>query len=184
MSVKEYSFKFIILYKNASSLVSSFMDEIRHFLMGMLKELEEECNAAMLHNNIVLSRMIVHTQKVEYSNQRKNNRETKKSRFYESGYSKNRFNVQDKPMLRICIQEKFLQVSARIVMIEVLILNLKKGEMLIHQEKYQLVVCLVRNFWVNALLENYWCGKGGHMMKDFPNVRSNSKGITNINQVS
>ena len=37
-------------------------------------------------------------------------------------------------------------------MIEVLILNLKRGEMLIHQEKDQLVVSVVINMWVNALL--------------------------------
>ena len=37
-------------------------------------------------------------------------------------------------------------------MIEVLILNLKRGEMLIHEKRNQLMENVVRNIWVNALL--------------------------------
>ena len=50
-------------------------------------------------------------------------------------------------------QTKFFQIFTRLTMIGCLILNLKRGEMLIHQEKDQLVVSLVINMWVNALLE-------------------------------
>ena len=54
--------------------------------------------------------------------------------------------------LRRGFQSKFLLISPRIAMIEVLILNLKRGEMLIHQKRDQLVVSVVRNMRVNVLL--------------------------------
>ena len=55
--------------------------------------------------------------------------------------------------LRRGFQTKFLQISPGITMIGCLTLNLKRGEMLIHQEKYQLVESVVRSMWVNVLLE-------------------------------
>ena len=56
MSVKEYSLKFIKRSKYALSLVSNPRDERYRYLMGLSKYLEEEYHAAMLHNNIDLSR--------------------------------------------------------------------------------------------------------------------------------
>ena len=46
----------------------------------------------------------------------------------------------------------FLLISPRITMIEVLILNLKSGEMLIRQKRDQLVIIVVTNMWENVLL--------------------------------
>ena len=37
-------------------------------------------------------------------------------------------------------------------MIEVLVLTLKRGEILMHQKSDHLVVSVVRNIWVNVLL--------------------------------
>ena len=51
-------------------------------------------------------------------------------------------------------------------MIELLILNLKRGEMLIHQKRDKLVVCVIKKHAGECLV----C-KGVHMVKDFPNVR-------------
>ena len=41
------------------------MEEISSFFKGNSEELEEECWAAMLHDNIDLSRLIMHDQQVE-----------------------------------------------------------------------------------------------------------------------
>ena len=57
-------------------------------------------------------------------------------------------------------------------------LILKRGEVLIHQEKDQLLISVVRNMWDNSLYENnncYGCEKGVHMVKYRPNVRSQGK---------
>ena len=54
--------------------------------------------------------------------------------------------------LRRGFQIRFPLISPRITMTEVLILNLKRGEMLIHQKRDQLVVSMVRNMCVNVLI--------------------------------
>ena len=64
MSVKEYSLKFIKLVFNAR-------DEMSCFVMGVSKELEEECHAVMLHDNMDLFSLLVHVQQVEDSRLRK-----------------------------------------------------------------------------------------------------------------
>ena len=71
-----------------------------------------------------------------------------------------------------------LKISQIIAMIEVLILNLRRGEMLTHQDKDQLVVSLVGNMWVNALLGLIvsMVVSKVHMVKDCRNVRNQGKG--------
>ena len=49
-------------------------------------------------------------------------------------------------------QIRFLLISPKIAMIVVVSLNLKMGEILIHQKRDQLVVSVVGNMWVNVLL--------------------------------
>ena len=58
--VKEYSFKFVKHSKYASSLVSIIRKEMRMFVTGISKNLEEECRVANLHDNIDLARLMVH----------------------------------------------------------------------------------------------------------------------------
>ena len=60
MSVKGYSLKFIKLSKYVSSLVFNARDEMSHFVTGTFEELEEECHAARFHDNMHLSRLMVH----------------------------------------------------------------------------------------------------------------------------
>ena len=88
MSVKEYSLKFIKLSKYASSLVSNARDEMSRFVMGVLKEVEEECRVDMLHDNIYLSKFMVHAQQVEESQLRMKNLNAKKERYFEGDSSK------------------------------------------------------------------------------------------------
>ena len=46
----------------------------------MSEELEEECRATMLHDNMDLPRFIIHAQKVEESHLRRRNREAKRGK--------------------------------------------------------------------------------------------------------
>ena len=96
MCVNEYSLKFIKLSKYASSLISNAKDEMTHYVTGVFEELEEECRASMLHDNMDLSRLMVHSQQVEDSRLRKKNREANKERSFESSSPKSRLDVQDK----------------------------------------------------------------------------------------
>ena len=71
-----------------------------HFVTSVSIEIEEEWRAAMLHDNMDLSRLIIHAQQFENSCLRKKNREAKEGKVFESGSSKNRIDVQDKPKLK------------------------------------------------------------------------------------
>ena len=66
----------------------------------MSEELEAECHATMLYDNMDLSRLMVHAKKVEESHLRKRNREAKKARSFESGSSKSRLDIQEKPKVQ------------------------------------------------------------------------------------
>ena len=100
MNIKEYSLKFSKLSKYASSLVSNARDEMKNFVTGMSEELEQECHAAILHDNMDLSRLMVHAHHVEDSRLRKRNREAKRAKSFESSSSKSRIDVQDNPKYR------------------------------------------------------------------------------------
>ncbi|XP_069146972.1 uncharacterized protein [Solanum lycopersicum] len=100
MCVKEYSLKFIKLSKYASTLVSKAMEAMSHYVTSVSEELEEECRATMIHDNMNLSRLMVHAQQVEKSRLRKRNREVKKAKSFESGSSKSKLDVQDKPKFK------------------------------------------------------------------------------------
>ena len=60
MCIKEYSLKFIILSKYASCLVANSRDKMSIFVTGVSEDLVEDCQAAMLHDNMDLGRLIVH----------------------------------------------------------------------------------------------------------------------------
>ena len=65
MIVKEYSMNFVKLSSYATFLVSNSRDEMSRFLTGIAEDLEEEHRAAMLHDSMDLSRLMVHVQQVE-----------------------------------------------------------------------------------------------------------------------
>ena len=74
ITVREYSLKFVKLSKYATSLVSNGRDEISRFLTGIDEDLEEECRAAMFHDRVDLSKVMLHVHKVEESTKRKHTR--------------------------------------------------------------------------------------------------------------
>ena len=61
MSVLDYFLKFTKLSKYAPSLVSNTKDEMSHFLKGVSDDLVDECFLAMLHDNMNISQLIIHT---------------------------------------------------------------------------------------------------------------------------
>ena len=100
MSVKEYFFRFVKVFKYASSLVSNSRDEISRFVTGVLDDLEEERRASTLHNNIHLGRVMVYAQQVEESHWRMRDPDRKKSSSSDHSNSingNNSFGVWDRP---------------------------------------------------------------------------------------
>ena len=71
MIVREYSLKFVKMSRYATSLVSNIMDERSRFLTGITRDLVQKCWAAMLYNNMDLSRLMVHVRQVEDSRKKR-----------------------------------------------------------------------------------------------------------------
>ena len=100
MSVHEYSLKFTILSKDAPSLVSDPRDEMRLFVIGVWDNLQEDCNLAMLHENMSISRLMVHVKHVEEARSKRKSRDDQRARSFDRGYSTNRLEIQDKPTFK------------------------------------------------------------------------------------
>ena len=60
MSVKKYSLKLTKLSKNAPSLVCNPRNEMSRIITGVSSDLFEQCHSAMLHENMDISRFMVH----------------------------------------------------------------------------------------------------------------------------
>lgn len=60
MTIGEYSQKFVKLSRYAISFVSKSRDEMSMFLTEFSEDLEDKCRDGMLHENMDLSRLMVH----------------------------------------------------------------------------------------------------------------------------
>ncbi|TMX05241.1 hypothetical protein EJD97_000237 [Solanum chilense] len=99
-SVHEYSLEFIKLSKYAPSLVSDPRDQMSRFVTGMSKDLQEECQSSMLHDNMNISHLMVCARRVEEARAKPKSRDAKRERSFDGGSSKNRLGIQDKPKFK------------------------------------------------------------------------------------
>ena len=106
MSVHEYSLKFTKLSKYAP-LVFEPRDEMSCFVTGVSDDLQEECHSAMLHDNIKISHLMVHSKYVEEAWDRRKSRYDKRARCFDGGSSKNRLEIQDKPRFKKRVSSQF-----------------------------------------------------------------------------
>ena len=77
-------------------------------MTGVSEDLVEECHAAILHDNMIISHLIVHAKQVEESRLMRRNRESKRAKSYEECSSKGRLEIQDKPRLKNRLSNKVL----------------------------------------------------------------------------
>ncbi|XP_015060278.1 uncharacterized protein LOC107006166 [Solanum pennellii] len=179
MSVTEYSLKFIKVSKYASSLVSNDRDGMSHYVMGVSQELEEECHAAILHDNLDIYRLMVHAQQVDESHLRKRNKEVNKARSFESGSSKSMLDIPDKTMFKKRFSNQVPSNFSKTHNERASNPKPQKGRIFDPARerptcskcgKKCVDKCLVGT---NSF---YDCGKGVHMVKDCPSLRSQGKG--------
>ena len=78
------------------SLVSNPRDEMNPFLTGESDDFMKECRSTMHHDNMNISRLMVHDQQVKEIIQRRKNREAKWAKSFKGCSSKGRLEVQDK----------------------------------------------------------------------------------------
>ncbi|WP_353839293.1 hypothetical protein, partial [Acinetobacter baumannii] len=80
-------------------------DEMSSFFMGINGDLEEECWFAMIHDNMDLSRLMVHVQQVEDSWKKRVVRDARRTKPYDqvgpsNGGNKNNFGIREQPRFK------------------------------------------------------------------------------------
>ena len=95
-------------------------------MIGVSEDIVEECRATILHNDMDLSRLMVHVQQVEESNLKKKNMDIKRARPYDVGTSKGKFEIQDKPKCKKIFSNQVPYKIPRLVMIGCLTRGPKK----------------------------------------------------------
>ncbi|XP_015081298.1 uncharacterized protein LOC107024877 [Solanum pennellii] len=127
-------------------------DEMRRFVTGVSEDLEEECQAFMLHDNMDLCRLMVHAQQVEESHRRKRGREDKKPKPSDQAgcSSGTRMQKVDKSGPKKG-NDNNAQRSSKLCG--------KCGRM--HRGEYLV--------GTNSC---YGCGKSGNMVRDYPQMRN------------
>ena len=77
MTVREYSLMVVKLSRYATSLVSNSRDDMSRFLRGINGDLEKDCLSAILHDNMDLSRLMVHVHQVEDRGKKRGDRDVR-----------------------------------------------------------------------------------------------------------
>ena len=70
------------------------------FVMGVSDDLQEEYHSSMLHENITISRHMVHAQQVKETRAKRKSRDAKRARSFDGGSSKERLEIRDKPRFK------------------------------------------------------------------------------------
>ena len=132
----------------------------------------------MLHNNMNISRLIVHAQQVEETRLRRMNREAKKAKAYECCLIKCRLDIQDNPrfMKRFSkqIPSKFPEACDDRVSYP----KSQKGRGSTSPKKKQTCGKCGKKHYGDCLVrtDNFFrCGKSGHKVMFFPNVKGQDK---------
>ena len=136
-----------------------------HFVMGLLEDLQEECQLDMLRNNMNISHLIVYAIKVEEERTNRKSKDSKRARSFDGGCSKNRLEIQTSKTLRRGFQIKSLSNSQELVVRGCLTVN-SRGE------KFG------KNHYGDCPKGTGNCfsgGKSGQNMRDFPILMSQDK---------
>ena len=79
---------------------------MNNFVTAVSDDLQEEFHSAMLHDNMNISHLMVHTQQVVEARYNRKNRDAKRARSFDIGSSKGRLDIQDKTRFKQSISKK------------------------------------------------------------------------------
>ena len=135
ISVLEYFLKLTQLSKYASSLEFNPRDEMNFFVIGVSDYMQKECYSALLHNNIYISRLMVHAQQVEGKVLTEGVEMPRGKVLLMVVFQRVGLRYKTSLGLRKGFLIKFVPSSLRIGMIRCLTLSQKREWILVHQRK-------------------------------------------------
>ncbi|XP_069150302.1 uncharacterized protein [Solanum lycopersicum] len=149
------------------------------FVIGVLEDLQEECQSAMLHDNINISRLMIYGRRAEEALAKRKSRDAKRARSFDGASSKNRIDIQDKPKFKKRglnqVPTKFPRASGDRVSNP----KFKKERGSNSPNDKPTSGKCGKNHYGECLkgIDNcFSCGKSGHKIKDCPNLKSQDKG--------
>ena len=71
-----------------------------HLLSGVSDDFQEECHFAMINGKMNISHLMVYASKMEEAKAMRKNRDAKSARYFDGGSTKNRLEIQDKPIFK------------------------------------------------------------------------------------
>ena len=87
--------------------------------MGVSKDLQDECQSSMLHDNMNISHLMVYARRVKEARAKRKSRHAKRARSFHGGSLKNRLEIQDNPRFKKQVSNqvlsKFLRYSCYMV---------------------------------------------------------------------
>ena len=69
-------------------------------MTGLSKDLQEECNSVVLHDNMKISRLFVYNRRAVKEWDTRKSRYARRERSFDGGSSKNRLEIQDNPKFK------------------------------------------------------------------------------------
>lgn len=133
----------------------------------------------MLHDNMNISRLIVHDRQVKEARSRRKTRDAKRARSFEGGPSENKIEIQNKPRFKRSSLIKFHPSYWRIVMTRWLNLELKRiKRVATHLIRRLHVPCVEKGYFAQCLVGTgnwFFYNKSGHKVRDFSNMKVQEK---------
>ncbi|TMX03309.1 hypothetical protein EJD97_017135 [Solanum chilense] len=160
-------------------ILNAMGDDMTRFVMGVSEDLVKECCSTILHDNMDISRLMLHAHQVEETRLKRKNKEYKMTKAYEGGISKGRLEIEYNPRFKNRVSNQVPSNFPKNNKDRVSNLKSQKSRSGNSPSDKQTCSKCGKKHWGECLVGTgnfFGCGKEGHKVKDFPNVRGQAKG--------
>ena len=123
---------------------------MNHFVMGVLEELQEVCQSAMLLDSINISHLMLYARRVDEARANKKSRDAKRAGHLMEAPKRIGLRYKISLNLRSGVQIKSLPNSQELVVIGCLTLNIIREKGMINQRRSRLVESVVKSTMVSV----------------------------------
>ncbi|XP_069145457.1 uncharacterized protein [Solanum lycopersicum] len=159
--------------------VDQTWDEMRHFVMEVSHDLKKECCSSMLHDNMNISRLMIHAQQEEETRVKRNSRDARRERSFDGGSSKGKIDIQDKRRFKKRFSNQVPTRFFKAHYDRVCNPKSQKGSGTRSPNKKPTCGKCGKNNYDDSLVWTnncFGCGKSGHKVRYCPNLKGQDKG--------